>query len=124
VLDADDAADYGQQHLLLDARPGDRFHGRNETIDPVAGHIPGAVSAPALANLRDDGRFLTPDDLAVQFTQVGVRPGAAVGVYCGSGVQAMHTALALEASEVGVRPAVYVGSWSHWITDPDRPIET
>lgn len=123
VLDADGAAEYAERHLLIDARPSDRFRGENETIDPVAGHIPGAVNLPALANLQDDGTFLHPDDLAVHLTRVGVRPDASVGVYCGSGVQAMHTALALEASQIGARPAVYVGSWSHWITDPERPVE-
>ncbi|WP_018155099.1 sulfurtransferase [Demetria terragena] len=124
VLSAEDAADYADRHVLLDARPAPRFHGRQETIDPIAGHIPGAVSAPALNNLQEDGRFLPADDLAVHLTRVGVRPGAPVGVYCGSGVQAMHTALAIEAAQVGAEPAVYVGSWSHWITDPERPIAT
>lgn len=122
VLDADGAAEYADRHLLIDARPSDRFRGENETIDPVAGHIPGALSAPALANLQDDGRFLPADDLAVHLTAAGVRTGATVGVYCGSGVQAMHAALALEAAQIGVHPAVYVGSWSHWITDPERPV--
>ena len=122
VLDADGAAEYADRAILIDARPADRFRGENETVDPVAGHIPGAVSAPALANLRDDGRFLPPDDLAMRFTAHGVEPHSEVGVYCGSGVQAMHTALALEVAGVGAQTAVYVGSWSHWITDPDRPV--
>ncbi|MDE9367540.1 sulfurtransferase [Luteipulveratus sp. YIM 133132] len=122
VLDADGAAEYADRAVLLDARPADRFRGENETIDPVAGHIPGAVSAPALANLQEDGRFLPADDLAMRFTSRGVTPHCEVGVYCGSGVQAMHTALALDASGLGTRSAVYVGSWSHWITDPDRAV--
>ena len=72
LLDADAAA---RHPLLLDARPADRFRGENEHIDPVAGHIPGARSAPALDNLRPDGRFLPPDELAGRMAAVGVRPG-------------------------------------------------
>ena len=83
LLDADGAASHP---LLLDARPADRYRGENETIDPVAGHIPGARSAPALDNLRPDGRFLPPVDLAERMAAVGVRPGDDVAVYCGSGV--------------------------------------
>lgn len=123
VLNADEAADLAYRRILLDARPADRFRGENETVDPVAGHIPGAVSMPALANLSDDGRFLSPDDLAMRFTAAGVQPDSEVGVYCGSGVQAAHLALALEASGIQPRTALYVGSWSHWITDPERPVE-
>lgn len=123
LLEADQAAELADRAVLLDARPADRFRGENETIDPVAGHIPGAVSMPALANLDADGRFLPPDDLALRFTAAGVRPETEVGVYCGSGVQAAHLALALEASGLNPRTGVYVGSWSHWITDPERPVE-
>lgn len=124
VLDAEEAAEHGLSGILLDARPAERFRGENESVDPVAGHIPGARSAPALENLREDGRFLTPDDLAMRFTGHGIGAGDRVGLYCGSGVQAMHAALALEAAQIGAVPAVYVGSWSHWITDPERPVET
>ena len=123
VLEADHAAELAYRAVLLDARPADRFRGENETIDPVAGHIPGAVSMPALANLDADGRFLSPDDLAMRFTAAGVQPDSEVGVYCGSGVQAAHLALALEASGINPRTGVYVGSWSHWITVPERPLE-
>lgn len=124
VIDAADAAEYAAHHLLLDARPADRFAGENETVDPVAGHIPGARSMPALANVGEDGRFLPADDLAMRFTAAGVGPGAQVGVYCGSGVQAAHLALAMEVAGLRPETAVYVGSWSDWITDPDRPVET
>ncbi|NYJ74273.1 sulfurtransferase [Allobranchiibius huperziae] len=123
LLDADGAAEYVERGVLLDARPAARYAGREETIDPVAGHIPGALSSPALENVQDDGRFLPPDDLAMRFTAHGVRPETDVGTYCGSGVQATHLALALEASGIHPHTAVYIGSWSHWITDPDRPID-
>ena len=120
LLDADAAA---RHPLLLDARPADRFRGENEHIDPVAGHIPGARSAPALGNLRPDGRFLPPEELVGRMAAVGVRPGDDVGVYCGSGVQAAHTALALQVAGVTDDAAVYVGSWSDWVSDRTRPVE-
>lgn len=123
VLDADDAAEYARRHVLLDARPADRFAGHNETVDPVAGHIPGARSMPALSTLTDEGCFLPPDDLAMHLTRAGVTSGEPVGLYCGSGVSAMHAALAVEAAGLGVDAGVYVGSWSAWITDPERPVE-
>jgi thiosulfate/3-mercaptopyruvate sulfurtransferase len=123
LLDADDAAGFAKDKLLLDGRPADRFAGHHETIDPVAGHIPGAVSAPALANLTESGAFLPAEELAAKFTAVGIRPDSEVGVYCGSGIQATHLALALEASGIRPRTSVYVGSWSHWVADPSRPVE-
>lgn len=122
LLDADGAAEYVERGVLLDARPATRYAAQGETIDPVAGHIPGALSSPALDNLQGDGRFLTPDDLAMRFTAHGVRPETDVATYCGSGVQATHLALALETSGIHPRTGVYIGSWSDWITDPDRPV--
>lgn len=124
LTDADGAAELADAHVLVDARPADRFAGQNETIDPVAGHIPGAISIPALSNLGPDGRFLTTDDLATRFTAKGLPRHRRVGVYCGSGVQAMHLALAMEVSGVLDDPVVYVGSWSDWISDPERPVQT
>ncbi|HWC24064.1 MAG TPA: sulfurtransferase [Flexivirga sp.] len=123
LLDADGAADFAVTKLLLDARPADRFAGRNETVDPIPGHIPEAVSSPSLANVTESGAFLPPDDLAMRFTALGIRTDSEVGVYCGSGVQATHLALALEASGIRPRTSIYIGSWSHWITDPERPVE-
>lgn len=112
------AAEGGQ---LLDARPADRFRGENEVIDPVAGHIPGARSLPALELLDEHGRFLPADAVTALMREAGVEPGRPSAVYCGSGVQAAHAALALEA--VGQpSPAVYVGSWSDWISDPARQV--
>lgn len=125
LLDADGVEHYLDRHQVIDARPADRFRGENETIDPVPGHIPGAISIPAVANVDSTGRFLPPDDLELRFTARGVRPDKRTAIYCGSGVQACHMALAMEVAEVGhFDPAVYIGSWSDWITDPDRPVAT
>lgn len=125
LLDAEGVEHYLDRHQVIDARPADRFRGENETIDPVAGHIPGAISIPALGNLDADGRFLPSDDLELRFTARGVQPDKRTAIYCGSGVQACHMALAMEAAEVGhFDPAVYIGSWSDWISDPERPVAT
>ena len=122
VLDATDAARYATGHLLLDARPADRFRGENETIDAVAGHIPGAVSSPALANVDKHARFLPAKELARRFHEIGAQDGKIVGTYCGSGIQATHLALALSVAGITDGADVYIGSWSDWITGPDRPI--
>jgi thiosulfate/3-mercaptopyruvate sulfurtransferase len=120
LLDADEAAQVAQTGILLDARAAERFSGESEPIDRIAGHIPGAVNAPMSGNLQEGGRYRTRDELREHYAGLGVRPGAAVGAYCGSGVTAAHTALALH--EIGVEAPVYVGSWSHWITDAGRPV--
>ena len=106
--------------MLIDARAPERFRGDVEPVDPVAGHIPGAVNVPTTANLDADGRFRTAGELAATYAQVGAVAGADVAVYCGSGVTAAHDVLALELA--GVRAKLYPGSWSGWITDPSRPI--
>lgn len=125
LLDADGVEHYLDRHQVVDARPAERFRGENETIDPVAGHIPGAISIPALRNVDSTGRFLPADDLELRFTDRGIQPDKRTAIYCGSGVQACHMALALEVAEVGhYDPAVYIGSWSDWISDPDRPVAT
>ena len=122
VLDADGAAGLASAGVLLDARPGDRFRGVGETVDPVAGHIPGARSLPAF-ELADEHGFLLPaGELRERFEAVGAGEGR-VGVYCGSGIQAAHVALAAVVAGLPL-PALYPGSWSDWITDPTRPIAT
>ena len=129
LLDADGAAVMASTGLLLDARTGERYRGQSEPIDPVAGHIPGAVSAPTADNVHPDGTFLAAADLTARFTALGAAPppaprgpAPAVGVYCGSGVTAAHEVLALAIA--GISAALYVGSWSDWITDPARPVAT
>ena len=143
VVDAEGAERIVATGVLLDARPANRYRGEDETIDPVAGHIPGARSLPALSLMADDDRFLPAERLAERFGTVGVRRGAGgrggggcgdaggrggggrgggVGIYCGSGLQACHVALAAAACGAAADPAVYAGSWSEWITDPTRPV--
>lgn len=135
LLHATDALTYAGRRLLLDARTADRFRGENESLDPVAGHIPGAISAPALATVDSHGRFLPADELAVHLLppatgKAAGPPGAGtsdeagpLGAYCGSGVQATHLALALSVAGICQDADVYIGSWSDWITDPERPVE-
>jgi len=122
LLDADGAAALAGTGLLLDARAGERYRGEVEPIDPVAGHIPGAVSAPTAENVNADGTFRPAADLAARFRGLGATPGTEIGVYCGSGVTAAHQALALTVA--GLPSALYLGSWSEWITDPNRPVAT
>jgi thiosulfate/3-mercaptopyruvate sulfurtransferase len=139
VLDADGAQATARAGLLLDARAGERYRGETEPVDPVAGHIPGAISAPTTGNANADGTFRDPAELAARFTALGAAPAAStpvgadapgggvppaipVGAYCGSGVTAAHEVLALALA--GLPAALYVGSWSDWITDPTRPVAT
>lgn len=122
VLDADAAAGMAARGRLVDARAAERFRGETEPIDPVAGHVPGAVNVPMSDLTSDEGSLRPPEELRARFAEAGVTHGTEVGAYCGSGVTAAHTALALH--EIGVEAAVYVGSWSHWVTDPARPVAT
>jgi thiosulfate/3-mercaptopyruvate sulfurtransferase len=120
LIDAGGAADLPARGVLLDARAPDRFRGEHEPVDPIAGHIPGAVNLPSDANVDEAGRFLAPAELLDGFRRAGVGDDVAVGAYCGSGVVAAHEVLALELA--GVRAALYAGSWSDWISDPERPV--
>lgn len=125
LLGADGAAALARAGWLLDARAAERYRGEAEPIDPVAGHIPGAASVPTAGNVTADGHFRSAAQLRERFAAVGIVAGpeaAAVGAYCGSGVTAAHEVLALDIA--GIPAALYVGSWSHWVTDPGRPIAT
>ncbi len=107
---------------LVDARGADRFRGENETIDPVAGHVPGATNRPFAKNVDGRGRFLPAAELHRQWTEaLAGRDAREVVAMCGSGVSACHNLLALEIAGLsGAR--LYAGSWSEWIRDPRRPI--
>jgi thiosulfate/3-mercaptopyruvate sulfurtransferase len=122
LLDGDGAAALAAEGLLLDARAAERYRGDVEPIDRVAGHIPGAVSAPTEDNVGEGGRFLPASELAARFRSLGAADVAEVGVYCGSGVSAAHEVLALEIA--GIPAALYPGSWSEWSRDESRPVAT
>jgi thiosulfate/3-mercaptopyruvate sulfurtransferase len=127
VLDASSAAELARRGVLLDARAGERYRGEVEPIDRVGGHIPGAVSAPTALNVAETGQgeaplLRPPDELRARFRELGVTDDTEVGVYCGSGVSAAHEVLAL--AQAGVDAALYVGSWSEWSADPERPVAT
>jgi thiosulfate/3-mercaptopyruvate sulfurtransferase len=122
VLDAASAAVLARSGVLLDVRTAERYRGETEPVDPVAGHIPGALSAPVTGSMTDGGRFRSPAELAERFAALGAVTGRQAGAYCGSGVTAAHEVLALALA--GVTAALYVGSWSGWIADPGRPVAT
>lgn len=116
------ADDVHEVDVLVDARAPERFAGETEPVDPVAGHIPGAVNVPTTENLDARGRFRPLEDLREVYARVGAADAATVAAYCGSGVTAAHDVLAMEVA--GIRAALYPGSWSGWITDPGRPVAT
>jgi thiosulfate/3-mercaptopyruvate sulfurtransferase len=141
VVDADGAADLARTGILLDARAPARYRGETEPVDPVAGHIPGAISAPTAENVTTGGLFRPVTELRTRYANLGVEAAAdagtdgdgaspadgdgtaqQVGAYCGSGVTAAHEVLALALA--GIPAALYVGSWSDWVTDPARPVAT
>ena len=122
VLGSDEAAALARAGLLLDARAGERYRGEAEPIDPRAGHIPGAVSAPTSENVGPDGRFLDAVLLRSRFGALGASADSAIGVYCGSGVSAAHEIAALALA--GFDAALFPGSWSAWSADPGRAAAT
>ena len=118
---ADDATD--PRNVVLDARDHERYTGATEPVDPRAGHIPGARSLPTREHLGADGRFLTADVLRQRFADAGVRADSSVVAYCGSGVTACHSLLALELA--GFAPGrLYAGSWSQFCADAAREART
>lgn len=113
-----------KDRLVVDVRAAFRYRGESEPIDPIAGHIPGAHNLPLTDNLHADGTFKSADELRALYTAAlsGVSPEQTI-VHCGSGVTACHTLLALErANLLGAK--LYVGSWSEWCRNPERPRAT
>jgi len=113
VIDVDEAAAFSDTGVLIDARAPERYRGEVEPIDPVAGHIPGAINVPTAGNVGPDGKFLPAEELAARFAahapHAASRP---LAVYCGSGVTAAHEIAALAIA--GYDAALYPGSWSQW----------
>ncbi|WP_435741435.1 sulfurtransferase [Nocardioides sp. SYSU DS0663] len=121
VVEVDEVAAVAGRGVLVDARAPERFRGEVEPIDPVAGHVPGAVNVPTSTNLGADGRFRDAATLRALYAAAGVREDVEVAAYCGSGVTAAHDVLALEVA--GVSAALWPGSWSEWVADRSRPVE-
>ncbi|WP_329549285.1 sulfurtransferase [Streptomyces sp. NBC_01356] len=122
TVDVDGAADLAATGLLLDARAAERYRGEVEPVDPRAGHIPGAISAPTGENLAADGTFLPAEVLRKRFADKGADATSRIGVYCGSGVTAAHQIAALAIA--GYEATLFPGSWSAWSADPARPAAT
>ena len=124
TLTADEAAAAPDQGVLIDVRAPERFRGEAEPIDPVAGHIPGAINIPVAGLFASDGtlpdEFILRDRLAPALAAAA--DGGRVAAYCGSGVSAAQAVLAL--ATLRVPAALYPGSWSAWCHDPDRPVAT
>jgi thiosulfate/3-mercaptopyruvate sulfurtransferase len=122
-VDFEDVSRLPAGSVLLDARAPERYRGEEEPVDPRAGHIPGARSAPWAGNLGRDHRFLDPATLRRRFEELGAGEGSGVVVYCGSGVTACHDLLALTVA--GLEEArLYPGSWSDWSSRPETPAAT
>ncbi|BBE23261.1 sulfurtransferase [Arthrobacter sp. MN05-02] len=121
VVSIPDLLEPADRGLLLDARAGERYRGESEPVDPQAGHIPGAVSAPTVDNLRNDRRFRPPEELRRRFGALGADRGP-VAVYCGSGITAAHEIAALDIA--GIDASLFPGSWSQWSTTAGLPVAT
>jgi thiosulfate/3-mercaptopyruvate sulfurtransferase len=122
IIELADAADFPSTGILLDARAPERYRGDVEPMDPRAGHIPGAINAPASINFGPNGTFLSAEQLRERYAALGVVDGVAVASYCGSGVTASQTVLAL--SVAGFSSALFPGSWSQWSQHPELPAAT
>jgi thiosulfate/3-mercaptopyruvate sulfurtransferase len=118
VADAVRAAD---RPVIVDVRAAERYSGAFEPMDPVAGHIPGAINLPSMVNVGPDGTFVEPSRLRSRYADAGI--GRSSIFYCGSGITAAHTLLALDYADLP-DATIYAGSWSEWITDPAHPIAT
>lgn len=122
VLELEQIPEFMTTGLLLDARAADRYRGETEPVDPVAGHIPGAASAPTFGNLDQVGRFLNAKLLLERFAALGIDGSTPIAVYCGSGVTAAHEVAALAIA--GFDAALYPGSWSQWSNRPELAVAT
>ena len=121
IADIDDAAAWPSRGVLLDVRAAERYRGEVEPLDPIAGHIPGAVNLP-ISTLLSDGLLRSSDELRAAFEAAGATQDTPVAAYCGSGITAAQAALA--GVVAGIDVTVYPGSWSQWSNSPGRPVAT
>lgn len=121
IADIDDAAAWPGRGVLLDVRAAERYRGQVEPLDPIAGHIPGAVNLP-ISTLLSDGLLRSSDELRAAFEAAGATQDTPVAAYCGSGITAAQAALA--GVVAGIDVTVYPGSWSQWSNSPGRPVAT
>ncbi|SDH01278.1 sulfurtransferase [Microbacterium pygmaeum] len=121
VASIDDAETWSRGGVLLDVRAPERYKGDVEPLDPIAGHIPGAVNLPTVTHL-DSGRFRDPAVIRASFAEAGATPGTPVAAYCGSGITAAHTAFA--GALAGLDVSVFPGSWSQWSNTRGRLVAT
>jgi thiosulfate/3-mercaptopyruvate sulfurtransferase len=117
-----DVARLPRHGVLVDVRSPEQYRGRAAALDPIGGHIPGAINLPAVSHMLPDGRLRAPAEIAATLDAHGIRPGTPVAVYCGSAVASAHSALAYELAGVDVR--VYTGSWSQWSRTSGQPVAT
>lgn len=120
ALTIDEAAAFPERGVLLDVRSPEQYRGEQAPLDPVGGHIPGAINLPTMAHVADDGTLHSPEVLRRIFETAGVREGTPVATYCGSGIASAHTALAL--AHAGIDADVYAGSWSQWSNTKGRAV--
>lgn len=112
-----------ENHTVIDVRDADRYNGKTEPIDLIAGHIPGAINIPFSENLKKNGQFLSPSELKIKYENIFKNAKSeSIIVHCGSGVTACHTLLAIAHAGLEI-PKLYVGSWSEWSRN-DKPIAT
>lgn len=122
AIDIDGAAGWPRKGVLVDVRAAERYRGETEPLDPVAGHIPGAVNLPISRLLTAQGTFRPAEEIAEEFTGVGADAGIPIAAYCGSGITAAEFALA--GAVIGRDVSVFAGSWSSWSNSPGRPVAT
>ncbi|WP_147106092.1 sulfurtransferase [Nesterenkonia populi] len=120
LLEADDVVGFAQRATLLDARPADRYTGEYDPLSPRPGHIPGAISAPAVGSLDSSGRFLPPQQLRERYLRLGVDPERPVAAYCTSGLHSAHSVIALQLA--GFQALLYPAGFSQWTRDEARRV--
>ncbi|MEU1971557.1 sulfurtransferase [Microbacterium sp. NPDC019599] len=120
AVTTDEAARAPVEGYLIDVRAPEHYRGLAPGLDPVSGHIPGALNIPVIAHITRDGAFRSPDEIRAVLDAFGVDPTRPITLYCGAGISSAHSALAY--AEAGIETRIYPGSWSQWARSPRRPV--